>query len=129
MGMKFLVPLLLALVGLTTFQPMVAEKTELPPMPWEGQLGVIGMLLGLVFFLVTRTGPTIAKNNNETLKQVADSHAQSLEKLGLLQQESNRELREEIRGLRSDYARHADQQLQMLHQNQNAILHGKTHDA
>lgn len=93
------------MLGLVTAvgEPVLAQAAGVEPMGQYGQLGVCGLLGGIVLALVLRTIPAQAKSFGEAIKEAATTTATSMN-----------EIKTEVHGLRSDVQRGTESQLELL---------------
>ncbi len=78
-------------------EPQLAQSVGVEPLDPTTQLGICGLLGGIVLALVMRTIPALAKTNAEAIKDAAETTKAGLDSLG-----------GEISGLRSDFHEQAD---------------------
>ena len=56
-------------------QPALAQVTDVvPPIPWQGQLGVIGMMGGLLWWQLAKVGPAESIRRSEDIDRMLNVH-------------------------------------------------------
>jgi len=58
--------LLIITMAVAAYQPMLAEQTQsMPALPWGAQLGVIGMMGGLLWWQIAKVMPAADKRRSD----------------------------------------------------------------
>jgi hypothetical protein len=104
--------LLGAALGLT--QPAFAQALDLDPLPWSAQMGVCGACLTLVGIVLFRTIPKLAAANAEAIDRVSKDNHQAVKEAAAVTAEGMRGLTTEVHGLRGDFQRATESQLELL---------------
>lgn len=57
-------------------QPVIAAATGImDPLPWQGQLGVVGMMGGLLWWQMAKTIPQESRRHSEEIDRVLETHS------------------------------------------------------